>query len=126
MFGPPLAYWTGRFESKHRVAKSTAESVKNVINITKGAIQISYDQGLVSLETFKKLLFRNGSRLFKNQHQPSLFCQICPIISHELLPPLIRLLRKGSKCARHQGSRQTKKVLYFGHWPNLCDPPSQT
>ena len=35
MFGPPMSYWTGRFESKHRVAKSTAESAKNVINVTK-------------------------------------------------------------------------------------------
>ena len=35
MFGPVMAYWTGRFESKHRVAKSTAESSKNVINVTK-------------------------------------------------------------------------------------------
>lgn len=35
MFGPPMSYWTGRFESKHRVAKSTAESSKNVINISK-------------------------------------------------------------------------------------------
>ena len=35
MFGPVMAYWTGRFESKHRVAKSTAEAAKNVINVTK-------------------------------------------------------------------------------------------
>ena len=35
MYGPPLAYWTGRFESKHRIAKNTAETAKNVINITK-------------------------------------------------------------------------------------------
>ena len=35
MFGPPIAYWTGRFESRHRIAKSLAESAKNVVNITK-------------------------------------------------------------------------------------------
>ena len=35
MFGPPMTYWTGRFESKHRTAKILAESAKNVINITK-------------------------------------------------------------------------------------------
>ena len=35
VFGPPLSYWTGRFEAKHRVAKSFAESAKNVKNITK-------------------------------------------------------------------------------------------
>ena len=35
MFGPLMCYWTGRFESKHRVAKSTSESSKNVINVTK-------------------------------------------------------------------------------------------
>ena len=35
MFGPPMSYWTARFESKHRNAKSTALSSKNVVNITK-------------------------------------------------------------------------------------------
>ena len=35
MFGPPLSYWTGRFESKHRVAKGTAESSKNFKNISR-------------------------------------------------------------------------------------------
>ena len=35
MYGPPMSYWTGRFESKHRNAKSTALSSKNVVNITK-------------------------------------------------------------------------------------------
>ena len=33
--GPPMASWTGRFESKHRIAKNTAESSKNVVNISK-------------------------------------------------------------------------------------------
>ena len=33
-FGPPLCYWTGRYESKHRVAKGTVESAKNFVNIT--------------------------------------------------------------------------------------------
>lgn len=35
MFGPAMSFWTGRFESKHRTAKSIALSAKNVINITK-------------------------------------------------------------------------------------------
>ena len=34
-FGPPMSYWTGRFESKHRVAKGTAESAKNFKNISR-------------------------------------------------------------------------------------------
>ena len=34
-FGPLMSYWTGRFESKHRVAKSIAEATKNVINVSK-------------------------------------------------------------------------------------------
>ena len=34
MFGPPLAFWTGRFESKHRVSKNISESAKNFINIS--------------------------------------------------------------------------------------------
>ena len=33
-FGPPLGYWTARYESKHRVAKSVAESAKNFKNIS--------------------------------------------------------------------------------------------
>jgi hypothetical protein len=35
MFGPPITYWTARFESKHRIAKNFAASAKNVKNITK-------------------------------------------------------------------------------------------
>ena len=34
LFGPPLAFWTARFESKHRVSKNTAESAKNFKNIS--------------------------------------------------------------------------------------------
>ena len=34
LFGPPLAYWTARFESKHRVSKNIAESAKNFKNIS--------------------------------------------------------------------------------------------
>ena len=33
-FGPPLGFWTGRYESKHRVAKAIAESSKNFKNIS--------------------------------------------------------------------------------------------
>ena len=33
-FGPPLAYWTAKYESKHRIAKNTAENAKNFINIS--------------------------------------------------------------------------------------------
>ena len=33
-FGPPSSFWTGRYESKHRVSKSTTEASKNFINIT--------------------------------------------------------------------------------------------
>lgn len=33
-FGPPLAYWTARYESKHRVAKNACENAKNFINIS--------------------------------------------------------------------------------------------
>ena len=32
--GPAMSFWTGRFEAKHRVAKGTAESAKNFINIS--------------------------------------------------------------------------------------------
>ena len=33
-FGPPLSYWTARYESKHRVAKNTSENAKNFKNIS--------------------------------------------------------------------------------------------
>ena len=33
-FGPPTSYWTARYESKHRIAKSIIESSKNFINVT--------------------------------------------------------------------------------------------
>ena len=35
MFGPPVTFWTARFESKHRIAKNIAQTAKNVKNITK-------------------------------------------------------------------------------------------
>ena len=28
-FGPPMNYWTARYESRHRIAKSSATSAKN-------------------------------------------------------------------------------------------------
>ena len=34
LYGPPLTYWTGRFESKHRIAKNIAETSKNFKNIS--------------------------------------------------------------------------------------------
>ena len=34
LYGPPLCYWTARFESKHRISKNTAESAKNFKNIS--------------------------------------------------------------------------------------------
>ena len=33
-FGPPMGFWTGRYESKHRVAKAVAISSKNFRNIS--------------------------------------------------------------------------------------------
>ena len=34
LFGPPLGYWTARFESKHRIGKNLAEAAKNFKNIS--------------------------------------------------------------------------------------------
>ena len=34
LYGPPLSYWTARYESRHRIAKSTSESSKNFKNIS--------------------------------------------------------------------------------------------
>ena len=34
LFGPPLGYWTARFEAKHRVGKNLAEAAKNFKNIS--------------------------------------------------------------------------------------------
>ena len=33
-FGPPITYWTGHMESRHRLAKNIAGSAKNFINIS--------------------------------------------------------------------------------------------
>ena len=33
-YGPPMSYWTARYESRHRIAKNTAESAKNFKNIS--------------------------------------------------------------------------------------------
>ena len=49
-----MSYWTGRFESKHRVAKSTAESAKNVINVTK---TISERQQMRAASVFYRGMF---------------------------------------------------------------------
>ena len=41
-FGPPMNYWTARYESRHRIGKSTAESAKNFkeIHHIKNIIQL--------------------------------------------------------------------------------------
>ena len=30
LFGPPMAYWTARYESRHRIAKNTANSATKI------------------------------------------------------------------------------------------------
>ena len=35
LYGPPMSYWTARYESRHRIAKNTANSAKNYKNISK-------------------------------------------------------------------------------------------
>ena len=54
-FGPPSSYWTGRYESKHRVAKSTAEASKNFINIS---MTISQRQQYRQASTYFHGMFR--------------------------------------------------------------------
>ena len=34
LYGPPMSYWTARYESRHRIAKNTANSAKNYRNIS--------------------------------------------------------------------------------------------
>ena len=53
-FGPPSSYWTGRYESKHRVAKSLAEASKNFINISH---TVSHRQQLRMLSTYYEGMF---------------------------------------------------------------------
>ena len=59
-FGPPSSYWTGRYESKHRVAKATAEASKNFINISRTVSHRQQDRlcstyywGMFSCDKFK-------------------------------------------------------------------------
>ena len=53
-FGPPSSYWTGRYESKHRVAKSVAEASKNFINISH---TISHRQQMRMCSTYYNGIF---------------------------------------------------------------------
>ena len=57
-FGPPFSYWTGRYESKHRVAKNTAESCKNFKNIT---ATCSVRQQLRKASTFYNGMFETAT-----------------------------------------------------------------
>ena len=59
-FGPPSGYWTGRFESKHRIAKSTAQASKNFVNISytvshrqQSRACSTYYSGMFSLNKYK-------------------------------------------------------------------------
>ena len=61
MFGPPIAYWTGRFESRHRIAKSLAESAKNVVNITK---TVSERQQMRAVSVYYHGMFNFSSFLY--------------------------------------------------------------
>ena len=56
-FGPPSSYWTGRYESKHRVAKSVAEASKNFINISH---TISQRQQMRMCSTYYNGMFSSG------------------------------------------------------------------
>ena len=53
-FGPPLGFWTGRYESKHRIAKSITECCKNFINI---ALTVSVRQQLRMASTYYNGMF---------------------------------------------------------------------
>ena len=70
VFGPPLAYWTGRFESKHRIAKNFAESAKNVKNITKTLSERQQMRAASGRPSLKKKFF---SKLFRTEMTSLLF-----------------------------------------------------
>lgn len=53
-FGPAMGFWTGRYESKHRVAKAVAESSKNFRNIS---LTISNRQQLRMASTYYHGMF---------------------------------------------------------------------
>ena len=64
MFGPPITYWTARFESKHRVAKNTAAASKNVINISK---TISERQQMRAVSIYYEGMFNSSDYTLPNE-----------------------------------------------------------
>ena len=78
LYGPPLSYWTARYESRHRIAKNTAEASKNFKNIsltisTRQQMRLSsvYYHGMFSVSdlvisnktTYKKTLAEDNTEL---------------------------------------------------------------
>merc|ERR1712129_58897 len=55
LFGPPLAFWTARWESKHRIGKNLAESAKNFKNIS---FTLSYRQQMRMASVYYNGMFQ--------------------------------------------------------------------
>ena len=68
--GPPLSYWTARYESRHRIAKNTAESAKNFKNIS---LTVSTRQQMRQSSVFYHNMFEtsdliiSGKTTFKSE-----------------------------------------------------------
>ena len=77
LFGPPLGYWTARFEAKHRVGKNLAEPAKNFKNIS---LTVSVRQQMRMSSVYYRGMFETkpftlpDSVLHKNTLPKSQFC----------------------------------------------------
>ena len=78
LFGPPLSYWTARWESKHRVAKNTAESAKNFKNIS---FTVSVRQQMRMASVYYKGMFETNQFTLpeKVSYKQDLLDEISPL-----------------------------------------------
>ena len=61
LLGPPMSYWTARFESRHRLAKNAATSAKNFKNIS---LTISTRQQMRQSSVYYHGMFPTSKTLF--------------------------------------------------------------
>ena len=64
LYGPPMSYWTARYESRHRIAKNTAESSKNFKNIS---LTVSTRQQMRSSSVFYHGMFATSDLVISDK-----------------------------------------------------------
>ena len=85
LYGPPMAYWTARYESRHRIAKNIAESAKNFKNIS---LTLSSRQQFRLASVFYHGLYSTSDLLVKSE--PTSKNSVIEADDFEALHPLIK------------------------------------